>query len=487
MAEIHLGYKPNGRPDRRYIYGKTPDEVIERRDEFQRKVNEGFIPPKGKGHTVETWLTHWLHKIKKLEVRETTWHQGYRPRVENNIIPALGRTRLTDLTEEHIEDWKAARLKENAPSTVLAEFRILSAALKVAVRRRLIHRNPCDFVDPPRQDEEEPLPPERDEVRIILDALEHRRNGTRWALALALGPRRGECLGLTWPCVDLTDLNAATVRIAWELVRVPWQHGCEDPHACGAKHHVYPCPPDPADCAKAQRRQGTRHVCRTAVCKKDCRGEHQGRCIRKWCEPGCARHAVSCPKRWGGGLVMTEPKSKKSRRTVTLPRPLAERLVLHRMAQAAEREDPLWQGWGHDRDECDRRPRPREIVCPKCRKPIKKDALVFTQPNGMPINPSEDWREWSALLEELGLPHYRPHDGRHFSATVQLEEGIDVRVVQETLGHSSSDFTRKRYQHVTTRLQRDAAEKIGEALWVTGDDYRGEAADGRGNSRRDRP
>jgi integrase len=43
--------------------------------------------------------------------------------------------------------------------------------------------------------------------------------------------------------------------------------------------------------------------------------------------------------------------------------------------------------------------------------------------------------------------------------------GVDVRVVQGNLGHSSPDFTRKRYQHVTPRLQRDAAEKIGGALW----------------------
>ena len=321
VAEIHLGYKPNGKPDRRYLYGKTPDEVIEKRDKFREKVESGYVPPKGKGHSVASWMTHWLYNIIKPRVRETTWHQGYRPRVNDHIIARLGHLSLKDLDEERVETWEAELLTEYSPATVLADHRLLSAALKVAVGRRVIPRNPCDFVTPPSQDPEEPLPPERDEARTILDALDNRRNGTRWQLALALGPRRGETLGLTWPCINLTNLDAATVKIAWELVRLPWQHGCDDSQECGRRHHLRPCPADPKDCPKAQRTQGTRHVCRTKLCKKDCAGGHQGRCVREWCAPDCTKHAAACPQRWGGGLVMTEPKSAKSKRTVTIPRP----------------------------------------------------------------------------------------------------------------------------------------------------------------------
>src|SRR5262249_57612348 len=56
------------------------------------------------------------------------------------------------------------------------------------------------------------------------------RNGTRWSVALALGLRQGEALGLRWRHVDL---DAGILTIRWQLQRLPWRHGCSDPHACG--------------------------------------------------------------------------------------------------------------------------------------------------------------------------------------------------------------------------------------------------------------
>ncbi|MGI5286579.1 tyrosine-type recombinase/integrase [Nonomuraea polychroma] len=470
MAVVFLGYKPDGKMDRRYFYADTPDQALTKRDVFLESHRAGFTPPTGKGDTVGEHLVHWLYHVIRPKVRATTWHQSYKPKILNHLVPRLGRPRLKDLSEEDVERFLTDMKDDGySPAQILACFRLLSQALKHAVRRKLIGRNVCDFVDPPRQDAEEPLPPERDEAAVLLEALERRRNGVRWQTALAVGPRRGETLGLAWPCVDLTDLDAATIRIAWELVRLPWQHGCEDVAACTERHHVRACPPD---CTKGTRLQGGRpHQCRTKVCLPGCAGEHQGRCIKRFCPPDCDRHAKACPDKRDGGLVMTEPKSKKSRRTVVVPRPLAERLLLHQMAQAAEREQPGWVGWGHEPrtpdnpDGCERRPRPREVVCPRCQKPIKKDALVFTQPNGLPINPAEDWREWAALLAELGLPHYRPHDARHFSVTLQLEEGVDPRVVSDNHGHTSVSFTKERYQHVTQRQESEAAKKVGGALW----------------------
>ncbi len=276
---------------------------------------------------------------------------------------------------------------------------------------------------------------------------------------MAIGPRQGETLGLCWPAIDL---NAGTVEIGWQLQRLPWQHGCEDPHACGAKHHRRPCPA--RNCPR-RRPTGRPHVCRTKLCPADCGGVHPGVCVKVWCPPDCEGHAKAGPAKRDGGLVLTEPKSRKSLRTAPIPRPLAEWLVLHQLAQTAEREADGWAGWGHDPRACSRRPRAREVVCPKCRRPVKRDALVFTQPNGMPVSPSDDWRDWSAFLVELGLPHYRPHDLRHLSVTTQLEEGVDVRVVADNHGHANPDFTRKRYQHVAERVQRDSADRVSGVWW----------------------
>jgi integrase len=103
-----------------------------------------------------------------------------------------------------------------------------------------------------------------------------RRNGSRWSVALALGLRQGEALGLRWQHVDL---DAGTLTIRWQLQRLAWRHGCADPHTCGKDRHHDDCPPD------------------------------------------CTSHARTCPNRTGGGLRLTELKSEKSRRTIALPPP----------------------------------------------------------------------------------------------------------------------------------------------------------------------
>ncbi len=63
-----------------------------------------------------------------------------------------------------------------------------------------------------------------------------------------------------------------------------------------------------------------------------------------------------------------------------------------------------------------------------------------------------------------GVRDARLHDARHTAATLLLEQGVDIRVVQEILGHSTLAMT-KRYTHVTDTLARQAAERMGRALW----------------------
>jgi site-specific recombinase XerD len=123
---------------------------------------------------------------------------------------------------------------------------------------------------------------------------------------------------------------------------------------------------------------------------------------------------------------------------ITLPAELVTALRRHRALQNEERlaAGSVWEDWD----------------------------LVFCQPNGRPIDPRADWAEWSELLQRAAVRQVRLHDGRHTAATLLLEQGVHVRAIQRILGHSDVRTT-EAYTHVGHELTRDAARRMGAALW----------------------
>jgi integrase len=71
---------------------------------------------------------------------------------------------------------------------------------------------------------------------------------------------------------------------------------------------------------------------------------------------------------------------------------------------------------------------------------------------------------FKALLTAAGLPNIRLHDLRHSCATLLLAQGVNPRVVMETLGHSQVSLTLNTYSHVLPALQQDAAARMNALL-----------------------
>lgn len=94
--------------------------------------------------------------------------------------------------------------------------------------------------------------------------------------------------------------------------------------------------------------------------------------------------------------------------------------------------------------------------------------LVLHRPDGYPITQDEDQKMWRKLLKSAGHPHVRQHSIRHSTATLLLEAGVDVHVVQSVIGHADIAVTRG-YQHVDLELARrgwanlDALRAVGDA------------------------
>jgi integrase len=76
-----------------------------------------------------------------------------------------------------------------------------------------VARNVATLVDAPSLNRTEVQPLTATEVRALLTSAQHQRNSARWSVALALGLRQGEALGLRWSDVDL-DAATLTVRRA---------------------------------------------------------------------------------------------------------------------------------------------------------------------------------------------------------------------------------------------------------------------------------
>ena len=93
--------------------------------------------------------------------------------------------------------------------------------------------------------------------------------------------------------------------------------------------------------------------------------------------------------------------------------------------------------------------------------------LVFTTHHGGPIERTEDWRIWKAVLRQAQVRDARVHDARHTAATLPIEQGVHIRVVQEVLGHTRVTTT-ERYRHVATLQMKDASERMDQALWGDG-------------------
>jgi hypothetical protein len=216
-GRVTMGLKSDGTPDRRHVIGLTQAAVTTKVRALEEQRRTGSVADAGRPPTVEEWLRHWLDNIAARKVRASTL-DGYRTKVEHRLIPALGKHRLDRLQPEHLEAYYATLAAEGlAPATVLQTHRILSRALKVAVQRGKVHRNVATLVDAPSLDPREIEPLTTEEAHRILRAAAGQRNAARWSVALALGLRQGEALGLAWDAVDL-DKGTLAVRQAVQRI-----------------------------------------------------------------------------------------------------------------------------------------------------------------------------------------------------------------------------------------------------------------------------
>lgn len=86
--------------------------------------------------------------------------------------------------------------------------------------------------------------------------------------------------------------------------------------------------------------------------------------------------------------------------------------------------------------------------------------LIFCTGLGKPLDPRNMQRTFHSICKKSGLHGFSIHCLRHSFATLGYEQGIDIRVLQELLGHANINETANRYTHVSIDTIRREMEKM---------------------------
>ena len=148
-------------------------------------------------------------------------------------------------------------------------------------------------------------------------------------------------------------------------------------------------------------------------------------CGLKWCdfneEKGQLKVERSVSSGTGGKIIIGEPKTEKGNRIILLPPSTAKML--------SERKKEIKSEW------------------------IFPNFFDYNKP----ILPSTAYQKLKSILKKAGLPNIRFHDLRHTAATMMLSGGVDVKTVQEVLGHENLNTTQI-YTHIENTELKIAAE-----------------------------
>lgn len=282
-----MGKDPNtGKPVRLHVRRKTRKSAWEAVEALREQAKLGggtAVTPKRA--TVAEWISEWLD-IVVVEAKPRTWHT-YESLMRTHVTPAIGHIALTKLSDRDVN----AMLKQVATgsSGMVADNvrRTLRACLNRAVAAHRIATNPVVRSSKPLVTTDTPEALTLEQTRKLLAVARTEPDYyARWLLGILCGVRQGEVLAIRWTDIDLAE---GSIKVARQVQRLTWRHGCPGGSPCG-------------------------------------------------------KRPASCPERAGGGLQETLPKSRDSIRTIFPPASVMSALQAHRQRQTVARvAAPAWQ------------------------------------------------------------------------------------------------------------------------------------------------
>ncbi len=138
------------------------------------------------------------------------------------------------------------------------------------------------------------------------------------------------------------------------------------------------------------------------------------------------------------GSSIKAPKTKSSRRLISLPRSVVEELKLYKI-HCAEEKDAAGDKWIEE----------------------EREWLFFNE-DGTHFYPTTPTTWWSRFTKRAGVRFIRLHDLRHTSATLLINQGVHAKIISERLGHSDIRITMNTYGHALRSADQAAANTFDE-------------------------
>ena len=206
---VDLGWL-DGKRNRKSMYAKTRKEV-------QEKLNTALLSHRrglsfqSETLTVREFLFDWLAESVKPIVRPRTY-QSYAELVRLHLEPSLGRIRLSRLTPRDVRKLINSKLNVGlSPRRVQYIHAVLRKALSQAEKDGSVARNVSKLADAPKVEQAEISPFDPNEARLFVKAISGERLEALYLLAIAIGLRQAEILGLSWKDIDF-DKSQCIVR-----------------------------------------------------------------------------------------------------------------------------------------------------------------------------------------------------------------------------------------------------------------------------------
>lgn len=398
MARITVGRNPDGSPKRKTFYDKDKKELQKQIRQILRDIDLGLYVD-NKNMTVGEWLDIWLWQYKKQECKAKTL-ESYEQVIRCYLKPALGNIMLEKLRPDQVQKM-LNDLKERIPERALIKIEKLQRRLKKANNE------------------------EHDRIKGEIEKLKQERISSR-TIRYSNVVLHG--------ALEQALKNGLVTRNVSEAVTLPKQEKKEIRVLTKSEQNEL------IDTLKNDR-LGALFMLSLATglrCAELLGLRWEDVNLKEgYLEVKQILHRVknfdpNADKKTK--VVIETPKSKKSRRVVPLLKDVVKMLETHKKRQLAEKlkAGDMYQDIGY----------------------------VFTNQLGAHLDARKVSERFYMLLDKSGIEKTGIHCLRHSFATRGLEQGIELKVMQELLGHSTFTLTADTYSHVLPEKKKESMNKL---------------------------